>query len=100
MRSGCAASSGRHRHARGRFEREILRLDAEGTLMSTDEVCVRHARIVGALSRRSARRRRGRVTRQLVADHDGAAALLIMSEEKLPSSAHPSARFVNFSLRR
>jgi acetyl-CoA acetyltransferase family protein len=89
--------------AEGRFEREILPVkDAEGNLMTTDEgIRETSMESLGKLkpSFRS-EEEGGRVTAGNSSQiTDGAAALLIMSEEKANAlGLRPRARFVNFSL--
>jgi acetyl-CoA acetyltransferase family protein len=89
--------------AEGRFEREILPiLDAEGTLMSTDEG-IRESSLEKLRSLKPSFRAEedgGRVTAGNSSQiTDGASALLIMSEEKAAAlGLKPRARFVGFSL--
>ncbi len=84
----------------GRFDSQILPLlDAEGTLMTTDEG-IRESTYEKVASLKPAFREDGRVTAANSSQiTDGAAALLIMSEEKAAAlGLRPRARFVNFSL--
>ena len=87
----------------GRFEREILPvLDAEGTLMTTDEG-LRDTTVESLAKLNPAFRSvedGGRVTAGNSSQiTDGAAALLIMSEEKAAElGLRPRARFVDFAL--
>ncbi|MCX6533986.1 MAG: acetyl-CoA C-acyltransferase [Actinobacteria bacterium] len=80
--------------AEGRFEREILPLkDAEGNMMTTDEG-LRETTMesLGKLKPAFRSLEEGGIT-------DGAAAILIMSEEKCRAlGLTPRARFVNFAL--
>jgi acetyl-CoA acetyltransferase family protein len=86
--------------AEGRFQAEILPvLDAEGTLMTTDEG-IRESTYEKIASLKPSFREDGRVTAANSSQiTDGAAALLIMSEEKANAlGLRPRARFVNFAL--
>ena len=89
--------------AEGRFEREILPIkDAEGNMMTTDEG-LRETTMESLAKLKTAFRPEdegGRVTAGNSSQiTDGAAALLIMSEEKCRAlGLTPRARFVNFSL--
>ncbi|MGD9704181.1 MAG: acetyl-CoA C-acyltransferase [Acidimicrobiia bacterium] len=86
--------------AEGRFEAEILPvLDAEGKLMSTDEG-IRDSTYEKIASLKASFREDGRVTAANSSQiTDGAAAMLIMSEEKAAQlGLRPRARFVNFAL--
>jgi acetyl-CoA acyltransferase len=84
----------------GRFEREILPvLDAEGVLMTTDEG-IRESTLEKLASLKPSFREDGKVTAANSSQiTDGAAALLIMSEEKAAAlGLTPRARFVQFAL--
>jgi acetyl-CoA acyltransferase len=84
----------------GRFEREILPiLDAEGTLMTTDEG-IRESTIEKLASLKPSFKEDGKVTAANSSQiTDGSAALLIMSEEKAAAlGLTPRARFVQFAL--
>jgi acetyl-CoA acetyltransferase family protein len=89
--------------AEGRFEREILPIkDAEGNMMTKDEG-LRETTMESLAKLKTAFRPEdegGRVTAGNSSQiTDGAAALLIMSEEKCRAlGLTPRARFVNFSL--
>jgi acetyl-CoA acetyltransferase family protein len=89
--------------AEGRFEREIVPvLDAEGNLMTTDEG-IRETSLEKLAALKPSFRPEeegGRVTAGNSSQiTDGAAALLIMSEEKAASlGLTPRARFVSFAL--
>ena len=86
--------------AEGRFEAEILPvLDAEGNLMTTDEG-IRESTYEKMASLKPSFREDGRVTAANSSQiTDGAAAILIMSEEKAAQlGLRPRARFVNFAL--
>ena len=86
--------------AEGRFEAEILPvLDAEGNLMTTDEG-IRESTYEKIASLKPSFREDGRVTAANSSQiTDGAAAILIMSEEKAAElGLRPRARFVNFAL--
>jgi acetyl-CoA acyltransferase len=86
--------------AEGRFEAEILPvLDAEGNLMTTDEG-IRESTYEKIASLKPSFREDGRVTAANSSQiTDGAAAILIMSEEKAAQlGLRPRARFVNFAL--
>jgi acetyl-CoA acetyltransferase family protein len=86
--------------AEGRFQAEILPvLDAEGTLMTTDEG-IRESTYEKIAGLKPSFREDGRVTAANSSQiTDGAAALLIMSEEKADAlGLRPRARFVNFAL--
>jgi acetyl-CoA acyltransferase len=89
--------------AEGRFEREILPvLDADGTMMTTDEG-IRETTLEKLGSLKTPFRSEedgGRVTAGNSSQiTDGASAMLIMSEEKANAlGLTPRARFVNFSL--
>jgi acetyl-CoA acyltransferase len=84
----------------GRFEREILPvLDAEGVLMTTDEG-FRESTLEKLASLKPSFKEDGTVTAANSSQiTDGAAALLIMSEEKAAAlGLTPRARFVQFAL--
>jgi acetyl-CoA acyltransferase len=84
----------------GRYDREILPvLDAEGNLMTTDEG-IRESTIEKIASLKPSFKEDGVVTAANSSQiTDGAAALLIMSEEKAAAlGLTPRARFVNFAL--
>jgi acetyl-CoA acyltransferase len=84
----------------GRYEREILPvLDAEGNLMTTDEG-IRESTIEKLGSLKPSFKEDGVVTAGNSSQiTDGAAALLIMSEEKAAAlGLTPRARFVQFAL--
>ena len=84
----------------GRFQAEILPvLDAEGKLMTTDEG-IRESTYEKLASLKPSFKEDGGVTAANSSQiTDGAAALLIMSEEKAKAlGLEPRARFVNFSL--
>jgi acetyl-CoA acetyltransferase family protein len=84
----------------GRFEREILPvLDAEGVLMTTDEG-IRESTREKLASLKPSFKEDGKVTAANSSQiTDGAAALLIMSEEKAAAlGLTPRARFVQFAL--
>jgi acetyl-CoA acyltransferase len=84
----------------GRFEREILPvLDAEGVLMTTDEG-IRESTLEKLASLKPSFKEDGTVTAANSSQiTDGAAALLIMSEEKAAAlGLTPRARFVQFAL--
>src|SRR5262245_22689634 len=84
----------------GRFEREILPvLDAEGKLMTTDEG-IRESTLEKLASLKPSFKEDGKVTAANSSQiTDGAAALLIMSEEKAAAlGLTPRARFVQFAL--
>jgi acetyl-CoA acetyltransferase family protein len=84
----------------GRFEREILPvLDAEGTSMTTDEG-IRESSIEKLASLKPSFKEDGRVTAANSSQiTDGAAAMLIMSEDKAEElGLTPRARFVQFAL--
>ena len=84
----------------GRFQAEILPvLDAEGKLMTTDEG-IRESTYEKLASLKPSFKEDGGVTAANSSQiTDGAAALLIMSEEKAKAlGLKPRARFVNFSL--
>jgi acetyl-CoA acyltransferase len=84
----------------GRFEREILPvLDAEGILMTTDEG-IRESTLEKLASLKPSFKEDGKVTAANSSQiTDGAAALLIMSEEKAAAlGLTPRARFVQFAL--
>jgi acetyl-CoA acetyltransferase family protein len=84
----------------GRFEREILPvLDAEGVLMTTDEG-IRESTLEKLASLKPSFKEDGRVTAANSSQiTDGAAAMLIMSEEKAAElGLTPRARFVEFAL--
>jgi acetyl-CoA acyltransferase len=84
----------------GRFEREILPvLDAEGRLMTTDEG-IRESTLEKLASLKPSFKEDGVVTAANSSQiTDGAAALLIMSEEKAAQlGLTPRARFVQFAL--
>jgi len=86
--------------AEGRFQAEILPvLDAEGNLMTTDEG-IRDSTLEKIASLKPSFREDGRVTAANSSQiTDGAAAILIMSEEKAAAlGLRPRARFVNFAL--
>jgi acetyl-CoA acyltransferase len=84
----------------GRFEREILPvLDGEGILMTTDEG-IRESTLEKLASLKPSFKEDGKVTAANSSQiTDGAAALLIMSEEKAAAlGLTPRARFVQFAL--
>ncbi len=84
----------------GRFEREILPvLDAEGALMTTDEG-IRESTVEKLASLKPSFKEDGLVTAANSSQiTDGAAAMLIMSEEKAAAlGLRPRARFVKFAL--
>jgi acetyl-CoA acyltransferase len=84
----------------GRFQAEILPvLDAEGRLMTTDEG-IRESTYEKLASLKPSFKEDGGVTAANSSQiTDGAAALLIMSEDKAKAlGLKPRARFVNFSL--
>jgi acetyl-CoA acetyltransferase family protein len=84
----------------GRYDREILPvLDAEGNLMTTDEG-IRESTIEKLASLKPSFKEDGVVTAANSSQiTDGAAALLIMSEEKAAElGLTPRARFVQFAL--
>jgi acetyl-CoA acetyltransferase family protein len=84
----------------GRFEREILPvLDAEGVLMTTDEG-IRESTLEKLSTLKPSFKEDGRVTAANSSQiTDGAAAMLIMSEEKAAAlGLTPRARFVDFAL--
>jgi len=86
--------------AEGRFEREILPLrDAEGKLMTTDEG-LRDTTMESLAKLKPAFKDGGRVTAGNSSQiTDGAAAILIMSEERAEQlGLTPRARFVNFAI--
>jgi len=86
--------------AEGRFEREILPLvDAEGKLMTTDEG-LRETTMESLALLKPAFKDGGRVTAGNSSQiTDGAAAILIMSEERAEQlGLTPRARFVNFAI--
>jgi acetyl-CoA acetyltransferase family protein len=84
----------------GRFEREILPVpDAEGVTMTTDEG-IRESRLEKLASLKPSFKEDGRVTAANSSQiTDGAAAMLIMSEERAAElGLTPRARFVEFAL--
>jgi acetyl-CoA acyltransferase len=86
--------------AEGRFQAEILPvLGAEGNLMTTDEG-IRDTSYEKIASLKPSFREDGRITAANSSQiTDGAAAILIMSEEKASSlGLRPRARFVHFAL--
>ena len=84
----------------GRFEREILPVvDAEGALMTTDEG-IRESTLEKLATLKPSFKEDGKVTAANSSQiTDGAAAMLIMSEERAASlGLTPRARFVEFAL--